>query len=333
MMLLLQSGFPKSGNYWLYKILHNMLQKSGIQIKSYARSHPIYETARTWPYFEDQAGIDYLEINSAGLAFRKGSFTEPIQDIEAYLARCTHVWTHAYWQPEYAHLFGAFDHIVYIIRDPRDVAVSASRYFFTPFMQQQHPSTAGTPEAYLQAHLSEVLLSWAQHVGGYLLTQHRYNIYPIFYERLLADLPGELERLDRYLDTSLGKGDLAAIQQQVTFAAMKDNSPHHVRKGQANQWRQVLDADQVNQADKIAGEMMQLLGYDRAADVDSVGLPALPDPLDPQAVQSAVAASRGSLTAQAALAWQFLSSDRPLKEKLQKGLDFVFSRGRWKSAG
>jgi hypothetical protein len=63
-LLLLQSGLPKSGNYWLYKILQEILTKDGV--------------------------------------------------------------TH--------------HKIVYIIRDPRDVALSTAKFVFTPFMQEQHPA-------------------------------------------------------------------------------------------------------------------------------------------------------------------------------------------------
>lgn len=330
-MMLLQSGFPKSGNYWLYKILHNMLLESGIQIKSYARSHPIYEEARTWPYFEDQAGIDYLEIEPDGLVFRKGSFTEPIPDLQAYLSRCTHVWTHSYWQPECEQVFGAFDGIVYIIRDPRDVLISASRYFFTPFMQSQHQAVDNSPEEYLHSHLGEVLLSWVQHVGGYLQNLEAYNIYPVFYERLLADLPGELRKLGQYLGTPLNDTALTNIEQKVTFDSMQSESPHHVRKGRANQWRYGLDAAQQQQAEQIAGAMLDLLSYPRASDPNEAGIPVLPSNLDKQALQAAIAESRGGIARQASLALQFLTSRRPIKEKIHKGMDFMLGRGRWKS--
>ncbi|NJM16702.1 MAG: sulfotransferase domain-containing protein, partial [Bacteroidales bacterium] len=36
-------------------------------------------------------------------------------------------------------VFPKFDKIVYIVRDPRDVALSMARFQFTPYMQTYYP--------------------------------------------------------------------------------------------------------------------------------------------------------------------------------------------------
>ena len=129
-MLILQSGVQKSGNYWLYQIIQHSLEQAGLPQKSFARQHPIYQKAKEWPYFADQAGVDYLEITAGVHYFRKGTYVEPILDLDAFLAQCSHVWTHSFWSVGTDTTFGKFDKIVYIIRDPRDVVTSAARFFF-----------------------------------------------------------------------------------------------------------------------------------------------------------------------------------------------------------
>ena len=329
-LLLLQSGLPKSGNYWLYQILQQMLGRAGVPQQSYARRHPIYETAKSWPHFADQAGIDYLEINSGGYFFRKGAFVEPILDLDVYLAQCSHVWTHAYWDEQAGAAFRKFDRIVYILRDPRDAAISAAKYVFTPFMQEQHPGGERTSEEYLDHRFAELIFAWVQHVGGYLLRQEEYGIYVIFYERLLADLEGELQALLAYLGVSLPPEEITAIQDAVTFTTMKQKSPHHVRKGQAGGWVDALSPAQKAQAQKIAGSLMALLGYPLAE--GQVGkLPELSAPLDAQQIIEAMRLSRGGWQDKLAYGAAFLRSRRPLGEKLQKGMQFLLGRGRWQA--
>lgn len=330
-MLLLQSGFPKSGNFWLYSILQKMLQQAGIPSKSYAKNHPIYAEARSWPYFEDQAGIDYLEIEPHNYVFRKGAYTEKIPDIEVFLEQCTHVWTHSYWIPGIEPVFQKFDKIIYILRDPRDVVVSASKFMFSPFMEAQHKNKEASPDAYLQHRFSETLLSWVQHVGGYLQHADEYHIQIVFYERLLQNLPTELELLSRYLEIDLDENQIEDICSSVNFHAMKAKNPFHVRKGKAYQWANILSERQIERAEQITGPLIDYLGYPDFRDAQIDHLPELPEQLDPELIQKMLDQSRGDLKDKFWFAYEYFSSKRPLQEKFQKGLEYLFSKGRWKS--
>src|SRR3972149_719710 len=181
-MLLLQSGLPKSGNLSLHKILQESLRLGGIELRSFIQTHPIYQEAKTWPGFEEQAGIDFIEVDTHGCYSRKGAFRQPIIDLDGYLKQCTHVWTHALWVPRCDEVFRKFEKIVYIIRDPRDVLVSASRYFFTPFMQAQHPQHEPDADTYRKHRLYEQVITWVQHTGGYLIHADEYRIHFVYYE-------------------------------------------------------------------------------------------------------------------------------------------------------
>jgi aryl sulfotransferase len=330
-MLILQSGLQKSGNYWLYQVIQHSLAQAGQPLKSFARQHPIYQQAKDWPYFADQAGVDYLEITAKGHYFRKGAYVEPIPDLAAFLAQCTHVWTHSFWGAGVDATFGQFDKIVYIIRDPRDVVTSASRFVFTPFMQQEHPTQERNPEEFLQHRLYELLLGWVQHVGSYLLHYPQYPIHFVFYERLLANFDASYSALLDFLQLDLSPEARSAVRQAAQFEEMKKKSPHHVRKGQARQWLETLTPAQSAAATQIAGPLLRILNYPvdaQAAQQDS--LPGLPDRLEPEAVREALRLSRGGRREQLRYAVAYWRSRRPLGEKLSRGLEYVAGRGRWK---
>jgi aryl sulfotransferase len=330
-MIILQSGIYKSGNYWLYQVIHHSLEQAGMPQRSYARQHPIYQQAKDWPYFSDQAGVDYIEITNRGHYFRKGAYVEPIPDLDAFLAQCTHVWTHSFWSGGTNSAFGKFNKIVYIIRDPRDVVTSAARFVFTPFMQQEHPLQERNPQEYLQHRLYELLLGWVQHVGSYLLKHREYPIHFVFYERLLANFDESYGELLDFLEINLPPASRAAVKQATQFNEMKKKSPHHVHKGQARQWLETLTPTQSSVATQIAGPLLGLLNYPidpRAA--EEASLPWLPGDLEVESIQDALQDSRGTWRDQLRYAVAYLRSRRPLAEKLNRGLEYIGGSGRWK---
>lgn len=322
-MLLLQSGVPKSGNYWLYRILQQSLRRSGVPQRSYVQAHPIYQEALTWPNFADQAAIDYLEVEPEGCYFRKGAYREQIPDLDAYLRACSHVWTHAPWSDRLGQVFSRFDKIVYIIRHPGDIAVSASRYKFTPFVQEQHPHGEPDPEAYLDHRLYELALNWVRHVGGYLLHAEEYGIHIVFYERLLAGFDSELDSLLGYLGLPLPQTERDAIQEAVSFSAMKSRSPDHVRSGRMGGWRDAIDPEEQKRLLGIVSPMLEILGYSP----DGSGLPGFERIPDPEGVRNAMRLGRGGLGEKVRYAAAYARSKRPLSEKVRKGFGFLFGRG------
>jgi aryl sulfotransferase len=287
-MKLLQSGVAKSGNYWLYTILQSLLRRTGQPTHTYIESQPIHAIARTWALsFPEQASIDTVDITDTGVFYRISSaFRWPVEDLDAYLARTTHVWTHSLITAKTDAVFEKFDKIVYIVRDPRDVILSTSRFLFTPYMQKFYPHRHATPEDYLRTSLVKQVIHWRTHVAGHLAAAQRRNIYFVFYERLLADLPGELAALCRYLEIEPTDALLKEVQQDVSFETMQGNSPGHVRKGTSRQWVDQLNTEQKAAAVRQAGPLLDLLHYP-LTDTGGSELPVLPTTADEAQIERA----------------------------------------------
>jgi aryl sulfotransferase len=301
-MKLLQSGVAKSGNYWLYTILQSLLRRTGQPTHTYIESQPIHTIARTWELsFPEQASADTIDITDTGVFYRISSaFRWPVDDLDAYLARATHVWTHSNLTARTDAIFGKFDKIVYIVRDPRDVVLSTSRFLFTPYMQKFYPHRHTSPDDYLRTSLAKQVSHWRDHVAGHLAAAQRRNIYIVFYERLLADLPGELAALCRYLEIEPIETLLDAVQQDVNFETMQGNSPGHVRKGKSRQWVDQLNAEQKATAIRQAGPLLDLLHYPQS-DEGGSDLPYLPNPLNSAQSEAAGRAPVPPMTVKSAI--------------------------------
>src|SRR5690606_13989557 len=96
-MSILQIGYPKCGNFWLYKILQQCMKLAKLEPAGFIRQQPIYRLAKEWELnYPEQAGIDVLEITDLQCRYRISSiFQMPIDDIETYTLQAQHVWTHS----------------------------------------------------------------------------------------------------------------------------------------------------------------------------------------------------------------------------------------------
>lgn len=327
-MIVLQSGVPKSGNLWLYKIIQQVYLHAGISPKSFIETQPIFEEAKNWEYFSEQATIDYLEIKPEGYFFRKGSYIQQILDIDQYLQSTNHVWTHSSWNERFNEALLKVDKVIYIIRDPRDVAVSASRFVFTPFMQAQHPVREGDPEEFLNHRLYELVLHWVQHTSGYILNKEQFDVHFVFYERLLENFEECIQALLKYLKVELSAQEVKRIKEVTEFSSMKAKNPHHLSKGISSQWITSLTPFQKAQVLRIAGPILEYLNYPISEDQNM--LPLMPETVDHALIRQAIKQSRGNLKDKFVYAKAYFSSRRSLKEKIIRGGEFLFGAGRWK---
>lgn len=310
-MKILQAGMAKSGNFWLYKIIQGILSHGGLENKSFIQNHPIHELAQTWDLsYKEQADIDVLDIDPHKCFYRISSvFRMPIEDIDDYIQQCNHVWTHSHFCQRSVTVLPKFDKIVYIIRDPRDRAISAAKFRFTPYMQKYYPHGDPDPDASLAHSLTGNVRSWVQHGGGYLRCRDELQIHFVFYERLLHAFGEEVADLLEYLDIELSEEAIAAIKRDVEFNTMKRENPHHVRKGRSGRWREVLTDAQKQRAARIAGPMLEILNYPVYESQTDQSLPCLPTQLDSSQIEKAIAhANRRTFREKVRRVYKFITS-------------------------
>ena len=324
-MTILQAGVPKSGNYWLYSIIKNILEQAGEKHRSFIQHHPIQKQANTWQLsFAGQSSMDFLTIEGKHCYCRiSGVFREKIEDIDRYIEQCSQVWTHSAINPLAKKVLPKFDKIIYIIRDPRDVAISYSKFAFTEHkLKNGSPHYEQSPEAYLENRLEEMTRQWVQHVGGYLKYRTELNIYPIFYERLLHSFDSELEKLLAYLEIELSADAVAQIKHNVAFKTMKQKSPKHLRKGSSGQWQEKLSDRQKEKVELVAAPMLDLLGYS----LTQRSIPDLPENMNLAVLDRAIAISHRSPIDQILRFYNFLDSQRSIMAKAYLARDWSLGK-------
>ena len=265
-MNVLQIGYFKSGNYWLYQILEAALARSGHRSRRFITQQEIHPLAQGWPLnWKDQSEIDMFDITDDGVFYRIGAiFRWPI-DGAVYARSCSHAWTHSAWCHHSEDVFSNFSHVFYIIRDPRDIAISWSRFLFTDYMRRFYPAwrrSCQCPDEFLAHHLLDVIRDWRDHVTGYFDEKHRFRMQILFYERMHADIANELQRILAFMGIVLDEDERAMIASLVNFATMREDHPHHLRRGLVAEWREALSIAQNESVLNEVAELLTKLGYE-----------------------------------------------------------------------
>ncbi|WP_029034179.1 sulfotransferase domain-containing protein [Salinimicrobium terrae] len=262
-MNILQVSAPKSGSFWLNTILRKTLEQKGDHISYYIKSRPEYEHLKKESLsFKDQAGTDMLDIEENGVYFRVSSLLkEPVPNISAYSKKATLAWTHSTWCNKTSEVFSFFDRKVCIVRDPRDTALSAAKFAFTPYMKQHYPSSYNSVEEYFSAEYERLLEQWVWFYGNYLLHKNDLDLHFVFYENLLKDFHNEYNSLLKNLGIKLSTEEKEKIAEEVSFSSMKEDSPRHLSKGKSMKWVDKFSSEEIHTASEKAGALMDIFGY------------------------------------------------------------------------
>ena len=257
----IQIGFPRSGNFWLYRILEGALERAGVARRRYIRRHPIHQEALTWDLGgTERAEMDMLDIEPEGVSFRIGRrFREPVNDLGAYARATTHACSHSPWCDRSAEVLGHFSHVVYVVRDPRDAIVSLAHYAFSPYMRDAQPPRESDPQRLLALRHRRLARAWTRHVGGYLDQAEAGRVHLVRFERLIDNFQAELGGLLAHLGLELDPAARDSLSRAARFETMRADAPDHLRRGRAGAWEETLTSDQSRRILRIAAATMARL--------------------------------------------------------------------------
>lgn len=184
-----------------------------------------------------------------------------------------------------------YPRVIYIVRDPRDVAVS--RYYFTlkwRGFQDGYPFEDFVRDRFLVARNAVLNTGpWADHVIGWLAARAGQDSFLLVrYEDLKADTAKELYRIAHLLGI---EADAKRIDRAIEMSSLqkmrsldkseplkwlkgsRDDVPF-IREGRSGGWRSVLPQQAVAAIEAAWWPLMKLLGYPLATSFPD----ALPNP-------------------------------------------------------
>ena len=169
---------------------------------------------------------------------------------------------------------------IYIVRDPRDVALSAGDHFGLTLDEtiktMNLPAARSMPKedenTGMQTLVSEVQNTWSLHVSSW--TQHAHSrLIVVRYEDLLSDPQTHFGKIARTIGISQDKKRIRRAIEHSTFKQMQKLEAEHgflersefsqkfFRSGKSGKWRDQLTNEQAAQIEKDHGEQMKRFGY------------------------------------------------------------------------
>jgi hypothetical protein len=168
--------------------------------------------------------------------------------------------------------------VIYIVRDPRDIAVSYYHYHLKtrviedgfPLEQYVGRFLRGEVDAY--ASWNENVLSWVATRGD------SPNFLLLCYEDMMADPLTELRKIAAFLGLERSEEQLARVIERSSADRMRELEKKEanvwintkktrkdipfVRTAKSGGWKESLPADLVRQIESAWGDTMQKLGYE-----------------------------------------------------------------------
>jgi hypothetical protein len=291
------ASFPKSGNTWFRIFLANLAagDDGPADINDLNERGGIASDRQA---FEEATLLDSGLISLADIDRLRPRVYERIAERIAAAAEPEQRWIKAHdaytfnsdGEPVLGR--GAARAAVYLVRDPRDVAVSMAHHNNTGV--DQVIETMGAPDSALcrsrlsqPPQLRQQLLGWSGHVASWLeqtdlpvclLRYEDMRAAPFAAFRAALTFAGR-EAGDDEIRRAIRHADFGELQRQEAergFAERTSRSAPFFRAGQVGGWRDALTPEQVARLETDHGPMMKRLGYELGG-ASSLSNPARPD--------------------------------------------------------
>ncbi len=272
-MKVLQCGYPRSGNYLLWKILRRCQEMVGEYSSFSTRSgigslvEKIYKVLGLKPYFNEVFEMDEIEVKDGDIYFYKvlredgvlSSFLDV--DLNLLFSVSSLVWSHT--SPDVldkCDVLEYFDKRFYILRDGRAVINSLMHHVVRKEVLSTYPiyKYVTVDEVYGDFSLFRRYVSaWERHVSSFLAMRDKFTL--IRFEDLTRSCVG----MKVILSTFGLEKMLESFMSEFSFSNMKKSASTHLRKGDDNDWRNFFTDGHKDIFKEIAGNLLVKLGYEK----------------------------------------------------------------------
>ena len=266
------ASYPKSGNTWVRLFLANLFHNGSdpASIDEVAR-YTLGDSSRA--HYEKVAGGPIGDPSPARLVKLRFAFQKALARTRADVLLCKTHWprTNLYGQSFLD--AGSTAGAIYIVRDPRDLAVSLAHHMDLSF--DAAIRWLGSPDTVSKgqgAKVREYFGDWSSHVESWAAGT-AFPVCVVRYEDLLADPEGEFGRIMAFLKIP---SDPDRLSRAVRFSAFdvardqedrtgfKESTSHgnrFFRQGRAGIASTVLTPAQIARIESDHGRAMRALGY------------------------------------------------------------------------
>jgi hypothetical protein len=266
------ASYPKSGNTWLRAIVDRIVRpECPLDVNALGETAPAFSglTAR---WIADR-GIE-VPVSAPGEVRRYWAATQHAicsrSENEVFLK--THNVAAKFDCGHFPDL-SLTKSAIYIVRDPRDVAISFAWHYRHPVGLAVAALCSSSAFNFKPQQIgrTELLLSWGEHVAGWTALK-RFPLLVLRYEDLLANAESEIHRIAAFLGKQVSEAQVQDIAAATSFEQLRRQevergfteavrSGGFFRVGKAQQWRDVNDQSVFQPLLDKFSRLMRRYGY------------------------------------------------------------------------
>lgn len=264
------ASFPKSGNTWVRVFLSSYMRGGGVSINTNITRNDLD------PYFWQAVSpipIDQLQLHEAtmirpAVLFHLATmFNSPFAPL---LVKTHSLYDRARYNIPPCLTYGA----IYLVRDPRDVAISWAKHVGKPLDEvishMNNPTCALSPD---NGPLHHMASSWSEHVSSWTDVEYvRSPVLVLQYEKMISNPEAAFRSILDFLSIEMNEKVFAATLAATTIDELrkledaetfieKKHGDRFFNKGIAGGWKDVLTNKQREQIEADHGDVMKQFGY------------------------------------------------------------------------
>jgi len=258
------ASYPKSGNTLIRLMLSSLIAGRSVPLAEISTPHVRSLVGR----FRETAA-DGATADVAGLVDRsRAAQTEARAGGDVFLK--THAATLRFGDVDYID-WSATASFIYILRDPRDVALSFAHHTGAPLAEAVRVMCDPKAAPGAEGDFFEPLSTWENHVKSWLAAPKTYSRLVLRFEDIVADRRKAVATLNSFYRLGRSEAEIRAIAKALSFDALQaeekrdgfveaPSSGAFFRRGVAGGWR---DEDPAVFAPLVdaAGEAMAAFKY------------------------------------------------------------------------
>ena len=274
------ASYPKSGNTWPRVLLANLTRKGHAPVDI----DTLGDIASSRELFDGLAGTEASDLDHGTIERLRPRVYEQLARGLTASGEIRFIKVHDAWttNADGAPLFpaSAGRRVLYIIRNPLDVAVSFSHFSVRPIdrvvrMMGRRQATLCRQCDRLHTQLRQRLLSWSGHVESWV-DRSGLEVDVVRYEDMQRAPVDTFSRAARFAGLSADRGQLERACDYASFDELRKQEQAHgfrergrgatfFREGRVGSWRRELTRAQVERITADHRDVMSRFGYLTAA--------------------------------------------------------------------
>ena len=267
------ASYPKSGNTWMRVFLANLIldEPEPLPLK---RINEVCSSEPNEVWFKPLVDKPVSELSKKRVAALRTKAQERAVSLNKNIMPMK---THSLLGKDHGYptiSVKATIGVIYIVRDPRDVVISAADHYGLTTDQaiEMMADKASRGRGLPGNTVHELMGSWSDHVRSWTRWKHT-PLLLLRYEDMLADPLGQLGMVARKLgitqdEARIGRAvefssfkTLQAQEAETGFIERSANSQRFFRAGRAGGWRDTLTSAQAAAIERDHAEQMRRFGY------------------------------------------------------------------------